>query len=779
MNYHYYVVELSMPVITGTCTINGNGGYGTPLTCDQQTPVANQVYKFTDTSLVLEESDIFKCVKSVSETTPKLKAGNGVASRATATIQLEDFVGDPNPDSPAVLANQAILRQGTFFGKLKSRNIITNKSVVVRYYKRDDSGDQLVASRYYIATDLKNNGSGKWSLICKDVLYKADDTKSQYPPLTNVSLASDISDSATTINVNGDLTGWDATKHVAIVGDDILPITSVNSGSLTVARPTTYTLGSRTITNTPSDHKLGDEVFRGRKFVNADLFDVIYDVLTSSGIAGLQIDAAGMQAELNTWLASLNNSIDCIFYESKETTKVLDDICKTFLIDIWTDIELARVTLKANSPWVDSVATLTDGKEITYNTIKVDEPESLQYSRAFIQYDKRKLTASDDDVNFTRAALSINSEYEGYLYYGEDKTKQLPKSIILSNKLNNQESAELTARRYAQRFSYRPQSFKFEVEENNLSFGLGDVVTIVTPDNQGYDGDAETQKRAQITQITPKNKTGRVYQCEAITYNAFAGSVIGGDVTVTQAYDINLFTQAGGPTVADTYTFIFDGTTHGQNINAQTVAVGSFSTGSIIDIILVNDALITARGGSGGSGVDSDPNGLNGSVGTNGGTTFLGTSGVTVNIYLGGTIGSHTANGRFYASGGGGGGGDSSYTFIYPTNEFYGVGGGGGGAGAGFPSGSIGLGGAGEGGGADGEDGGVGTATTGGIGGLGGGSPNGGDGGDSGENGQDAELAGGLAGKALIKNGATVNIYTNGNTSRFKQGSGDAPTTIT
>ena len=776
MNYHYYVVELYLPYINGTCTLDGNAGYDTPLTCDQQTPVSTRAYKFTDTNLVLNETNVYKCITTVNETTPKLKAGNGVASRATATIQLEDFVGDPNPDSPAVLANQAILRQGTFFGKLKARNIITNKAVTIRYYIRDKSGDQLVASRYYIATDLKNNGSGKWSLICKDILYKADDTKSQYPPLTDVSLASNITETTTTINVNGDLSGWDATKHVAIVGDDILPITSVNSGSLTVARPTTYTLGSRTITNTPSEHKLGDEVFRGRKFVNADLFDVIYDVLISSGIGGLQIDVAGMQAELNTWLASLDGSIDCIFYESEETTKVLDTICQTFLIDIWTDIEESRVTLKANSPWVDSVATLTDGVEITYNTIKVDEPESLQYSRAFIQYDKRKLTANNDDVNFTRASLSINSEYEGYLYYGEDKTKQLPKSIILSNKLNNQESAELTARRYAQRFSYRPQSFKFEVEESKLNFGLADVVTIVTPDNQGYDGDAETEKRAQITQITPKNKTGRVYQCEAITYNAFAGSVVGGDVTVTQAYDINLFTQAGGPTVADTYTFIFDGTTHGQNVNAQTVAVGSFPSGSIVEIILVNDALITARGGSGGSGVDSDPNGLNGSVGTNGGTTLSCTSGVTVNIYLGGTIGSHTANGRLYASGGGGGGGDSSYTVIDPS-EFYGVGGGGGGAGAGFPAGSVGLGGAGE-GGPDGEDGGAGTATTGGIGGLGGGSPDGGDGGDSGENGQDAELVGGLAGKALIKNGATVNIYTNGNTSRFKQGSGDAPDSL-
>ena len=97
-NYYFYVVEIELPLVGGTCTIDGNLGYGTPLTCDDQAPnfnTYNYSYKFTDSNLPIG-GEVYKVVKSVSETTPQLKAGNGVGSRATATINFSDFIGDPN-----------------------------------------------------------------------------------------------------------------------------------------------------------------------------------------------------------------------------------------------------------------------------------------------------------------------------------------------------------------------------------------------------------------------------------------------------------------------------------------------------------------------------------------------------------------------------------------------------------------------------------------------------------------------------------------------------------
>ena len=82
--FHYYVIELDLPEVTSACTINGNAGFGTPLTCTDQSnhTIITKTHKYTDTSLILSESDVYKCVNKVSETTPALKSGNGVAKSA-------------------------------------------------------------------------------------------------------------------------------------------------------------------------------------------------------------------------------------------------------------------------------------------------------------------------------------------------------------------------------------------------------------------------------------------------------------------------------------------------------------------------------------------------------------------------------------------------------------------------------------------------------------------------------------------------------------------------
>ena len=781
-NYHFYVVEIELPLVGGTCTIDGNLGYGTPLTCDDQAPnfnTYNYSYKFTDTNLPIG-GEVYKAVKSVTETTPQLKAGNGVGSRATATINFSDFIGDPNINNLLNGVDDPVYSQGTFFGKLKQRNIIANKPVKIKYYRSYFGQLQFIETHHYIATDFKRNSNGDWTLVCKDALYKADDTKSQFPKVVTGRLQSDISASATSFTMLADIADWTAyNDYVAVIGDEICIITNATGTAtavtLTVQRQASITIGSRLIENTPAEHKSGDEVFRGRKYVNADLYNILEDVFLDSGITTSEYDGAGMQTELNSWLSSVDNSIDCIFYESKAATDVLNTICKTFLIDIWTDVKTGKVTLKANSPWQDTVATLNDGVEIVYNSVVIDEPDSLQYSRAFLQYDKRKLTSNDDDVNFKRSAVAVAQELEGELFYNEEKVKVLPKSIILSNKSNNVETASLSAVRFVQRFNNRPQTFKFDIEETNLSFDLADVVEIITPENQANDGSPKTGVRAQVVKISPKNKTGRLYTVDAITYNPFGGGIAGQDINVTSLYDINLFTEAGGPTVADTFNFIFDGNYGVQN-GSIAVQVGSFPSGSIINIVLLNGSYLTSSGGYGGDGRDYFSLGeyIPETAGGNGGKVINGTSGTTVNVYLNGNTGdlgngSYTADGYLYAPGGGGGGDNSN-----PN------GGDGGGGGAGLPAGRAGLGGAADqdnGGYNDGDDGEAGTLTLGGAGGTATGG--GGDGGDSGENGFASTAAGGLAGKAIIKNGSTINVLTNGQTTRFKQGSGDAPNSIT
>jgi len=753
--YHYYIVELDLLEVSGACTNNGNPGYSTTLTCSDQSGFSTVVktHKFTDTGLTLFESGVHKCIvnRGVKETTPKLKAGNGVASRATCSINFSDFVGDPNLSSPALVATPSLVNNGSFFGKLKERNILTNRPLRVKYYKRDNGVTNLVQTNNYIAVGFKQSKSGIWTLSCQDILYKADNKKSQFPRIIKASLTSDITDGATSIVMSADIADWsDFDEYAAVIGDDLLLITNATGNStsvtLTVVRALNITLGSRLIENTPSSHNAGDEVFRGRKFVNADLSDVIEAVFIDADMAATDYDQSAIETELATWIPSLSNSIDAIFYESDNSNDVLDDLCKAFMVDIYTDTSIGKATLRATSPWNTTTATLTEGKEITFDSVDIDEPSDLFYSRAFLQYDKRRLLSNDDDVNFKRSSIAFNTDLEGANFYGEEKIKKMGKSIILSNKSNNIEVADLTTVRYAQRFSNRPQTIDFEIEEEDLNFKIADVLEVVAFKNQDMSGNIKLGVRSQVTQITPSYNIGRSYKISTVTYNPFIGGAAGSDLPVNSDFDNNLFTISGGPVSAGTFTFIFDKDFYGQSNTNQAVTSGSFPSGSTINIVLLNGTVLIGKGGDG-----SSSNGLNG------GTSLAAASGISVNVYLNGTTpdfgsGTYSADGRLLSAGGGGGG----------AGQFTG---GGGGAGYNFSSG----------GGSDAASrGDAGTAFEGGSGVFAG------KGGDIGQDGEsvDNRFQGGDKGKAIVNNGATINIITNGQTTRFLQGGGDAPSSI-
>ena len=49
VQHHFEVLEIDLPVITGTCTIGSSNGFGTPLTCDQSWVAGTyKTYRFTN-----------------------------------------------------------------------------------------------------------------------------------------------------------------------------------------------------------------------------------------------------------------------------------------------------------------------------------------------------------------------------------------------------------------------------------------------------------------------------------------------------------------------------------------------------------------------------------------------------------------------------------------------------------------------------------------------------------------------------------------------------------
>jgi len=131
--------------------------------------------------------------------------------------------------------------------------------------------------------------------------------------------------------------------------------------------------------------------------------------------------------------------------------------------------------------------------------------------------------------------------------------------------------------------------------------------------------------------------------------------------------DLNLFDFFGNPSGPSDVNIIFDG------IDVCSLSLGNFRPDSIFSITLINDAAIFGRGGNGGTGGESFPEGLisqclgfPGTSGGNGGGALVMLQAYTLNIDLD----------DGYSWGGGGGGGGGGITFTWPSCKS-GAGGGG------------------------------------------------------------------------------------------------------
>ena len=754
---HFNVIEITLPVVNGECTINGVSGYGTPLTCDQPGN-GSKVYKFTETNApLLNESGIYRCVTKINETPTQIKSGRGLASRGSINITLADFKNaDPNPFSPAIIEQGT--KKGSYLAKLDARNILTGKQIVIKNYRLGADGNVDLAldseDRYYIIEKFSYNKNGTWTIIAKDELSKLNLNETVYPEPASGSLRADMNAGQTTIFVDG-VTTYEAGQTIRI-GDELIKIASVSgigTGSATIQAVSRG--GNISYTNVlsateASSHSTGDEIFICKVYDNEYIYNVIYDVLISAGVDAGVIDITDWSDEIDLWLP--NSRINTILVESVDTSEVLEMILTDYMIDLWFDPVNRSIDVSCNSSWQQSRASLTEGNEIDYETISKSLNESLRATRSFVVYDKVNLVKNDDVENFRKASIYKRTDLESADLYGKAKVKKHNYSSLL-----NKDDADLLVNRWVNRYN-NPYDYTWTTQERKLDFEVGDVVDLVTSADVGFDGLPSNNKRAQIISIKPNYRdVGRDYTVKALSYQPLFDA--DSEIVLTGIYtSINLFTQfADGASSAVELTFVLDGATiQSDNTLTPALRAGNFVAGSIINLILINGAEIIGAGGDGGKGgnlkiikfgtitlTDPPTDGKNGGV-------SLDADGVTMNIYLSGSTGVAkypTADGYIKAPSGGAGG--------FVASTFDETSGNGGKGGNGRISGAGGL--AGDAinaeQGNNGQDGSSASTAT------------------YGENGANNDAIGGTMGKGIVDSGGTVTLQTTAD--RYVNGGGD------
>ena len=761
VQHHFEVLEIDLPVITGTCTIGAVNGYGTPLTCDQAWTGEYKTYKFTNENAPILKGEHWRVIKSISENPTELQPSKGLSSRGSLSITFDDFnKQDPNTSAPGV--TDAVKSQGTFFGKLAARQIFENKQVRLKLYRVEADGTIDLANgaqtRSYIANTLSLGSDGSWKLECKDVLSLANLGDKSWPIATQSTVRLDVNASTTTIPVDSD-TDYSSAFAVRI-GDEFLEVTSVTNN---LAPSTTLTVATRggnisapvsgvLLTRTSADsHTAGDEVFICDLSDNETIDSLLTRILVDSDFDVTLIPAAEWAAEVAEWHA--NDKINILHSESESVNKVLNRILTGFLMDLWFSTTENKAKLSAISAWKESSALLTEGKEINAYSIKKSANESIRATRALIVYDKNNLADSNDTANYKKASQFADSTLIGPELYTKHKDK-----IFDNNFLLGKDAADLLVQRYVSRFKFTPFTRSFTGDERFLNYKTGDVVDLITTIDQGFDGLTSSNIRGQILKIKPKySKDGRTYDIKAMTYEAAFNT--GSEIVLNSPLNVvNLYILAGAPSSTVELTFVLDGS---YSSGAVSIRAGEFAAGSKIIIILANGFNAQAQGGNGGrgQGVEYDPETasyifLNPTNGTSGGIVYD-AQGINTDIYFSGATPSTTyptADGYIRAPSGGAGGLDTTGTAPNYTSGNGGNGGDGRAAGFGGQAG----------------DGSVGIA----IGVTGSNGEINGTGSGWGVNGANNGAVGGAAGSGIIDSGATVILYGDTPT-RYINGNGD------
>ena len=779
---HFEVLSIELPYVSGVCTVppgvTWSQGYHTPLTCVESAD-DTWTYYFGSKSVPISLNEfepghpIYRQIKSINENTPTLQL-SGMASRGSLSVTLIDWKGDPGPVNTT--------DSGTYLSKLDARNILSGREVKLYRYTREDGINTLVSTSTYLSDSFSVSQSGDYTLTCKSRLERTYKDYTQFPLATGAKLRLDIDETTTAIPVQDGDYDW-STLPVIRIGDDLMTSTAYDQGTETLTvESRTYgvkTSGGQSISRTiPESHDAGDDIQVCYVSDGEQIADFLETILLSAGVPASYIDKTEWQTEFDDYWAG--TTLTNVWSEPTAVREIIDNLCEDYMLDIWESSEdPAGIKVSAVSVWKRDSKAIEVGRGITEKGFTYKTKPELRASRSYVRYDKPFKTENDDIGNYKKAAINSDVTYETEDFYGSVKSVELKPSPLLDTN-----DAVLRVQRNTSRFSIAPREYGWDCEEKYLDYRTGDIVSFTHQDLQDAEGNSEVVT-AQIMQIKPQygyGGVGRAYKVKATTY--LRAIAIGGENTTYRKdatlSEINIHNDfAGRPSgvvdwivVLDNCKVISDDTINPSMRN------GSFAPGSTVTIICINGTDWQSRSGYGGNGAvwrrDFEPGNPPWDLlppaqsGGPGGTCFN-ADGIETQIFLEGATGNPTyptADGYLRAPGGGGGG--SGGDFEGDVSD-------GGGSGAGNVP-AV--------GGAAGKVINGGTITYGNPGGdgdtlgNGGTSIEGGDGGGWGENGQNGTGigpgSGGLAGKGLIKAGATVTIqYTDPN--RFINGSGDTP----
>lgn len=428
---------------------------------------------------------------SASTTSSRLNVGSSrtgespLGRRATAQVVVANRVWDDHVGDP-YLADRPARDAVGFWTLFTARNPFTPGFEVEIY--EGYSGQTLaeMSSRLYNLEDISGpDGSGHYTLSCRDPLDDVRGKNAQYPPRSQIELAEDITDTETAIPVvcaetELSIVLGNAVEKYLTIGNEVISYT----GWTGTAPEFTLTGVLRGQLNTaPDDHSAEDSAQRGAYHVNQRLYEVGEYILTDhSPVKTAYIDGAQWEDEGGTYLSTLR----CTTFlpTSNDVEKVLGELCRDGLFTIWWDERRQTIPLLAVRPPREMPLQWTDDNNI--ETLSQESKADERMTRVTVYFGVRNFLESlTEETNYDKRRIRIDAEVER-----EDAAGgKIFENTIFSRWTRTFGNALLVGASLLTRYRLPPKYLMVTLDAKDNAVQIGDVVDLTTRkirDTQGH-----------------------------------------------------------------------------------------------------------------------------------------------------------------------------------------------------------------------------------------------------------------------------------------------------
>tara|TARA_R110000796_G_scaffold148262_7_gene265154 strand:- start:5249 stop:7804 length:2556 start_codon:yes stop_codon:yes gene_type:complete len=598
-------------------------------------------------------NNIIPCLSDVNIAPASIDAKGGIGARTSVSVQMDDLPSSDRNGIDPYLSERTYnaFDVGLFFVKWRTRNANYENyqaRVLSGYIVDNTYVKSNFEVRYYVlSTMTATNGSAGFTF--KDPLQLISNKKALAPMPSNGVLSSDITNNATSLNL-----------QPSGIGDDEYPASGIIKIKSEVARFTrsgdALTLARGQFNTLATEHKSGDTAQICLNYDGTRSVDLVQAelLIKYSGLPSITIPRGIWKEEAGDFLISNPNRL---ITDPTLVDSLVSQLCEQWPHKLFWNDRSRRVEFVAlKAPPNSATNSLTFSKNLL--ELSVSDQPSMQLSTIFVmygQFDPTKKVDEKDNYQITTSRVNVDA----IARYNSNNSIVIYAPWISAG---NGAAARRISTLKGRRFGIVPRQIAFALEDKDSLTWLGDVKSILHPDISDQNGNP-IATNFEITQASE----GDTFTYQALEFNydeALAQDDAIGVGVVDLPIDernINLRDKYnaiyGTPTSSTVAKFIvYSGVVIGStSVSVASLVTGNWPAGASVTLQLNSGSAVVGFAGSG-----SSAGNLNGTNGFDAISLAYDLTIVNDGTIGGGAGGGGSRNQAGYIAAGGGGAGDIS-----------------------------------------------------------------------------------------------------------------------